>query len=119
MGCNLEHNFSYLFFLSILQQIPSYSLPMGVGDIPPSSGQFVPHSQQYFPSRQSTAIPQYSSATLGRLPPASAPIQRRIFGQPGQQTQSLVGPYGMAGKKILYQPGFVIIKMIIIYCYNI
>jgi hypothetical protein len=34
------------------------------------------------------------------LPPASAPIQRRIFGQIGQQAQSFVSPYGMVCRKI-------------------
>jgi hypothetical protein len=82
----LEHYFYFsiffIYFYSILQQIPSYSMPMDVVDIPSSGGQFVPHYQQYFPIRQSAAVPQYSSATLGRLSPASAPIQRQIFGQP-------------------------------------
>jgi hypothetical protein len=54
----------FILFLNILQQIPSYSLPMGVGNIPSSGGQLVPHSQQYFPFRQSAAIPQYSKASF-------------------------------------------------------
>jgi hypothetical protein len=54
-----------------------------------------------FPIRLSAAISQYSSATSGRLPPSSVPIQRRIFGQPtGQQAQSFIGKYGMTGKTI-------------------